>query len=79
MLHDAMLMVGVHGADLTNMIFLPANAAVVELGVECEIEGASVDSPFWRGPGTLMNNTILQHARQRWKQQQQQPGALTEG
>ena len=58
-LHDVMLMVGVHGADLTNLIFLPTMAAVVEIGVECEVEGASVDSPFWRGPGTLMNHSIL--------------------
>ena len=56
-----MLMVGVHGADLTNMIFLPAKAAVVEIGVECELESASVDSPFWRGPGTRMNHSILKH------------------
>ena len=60
-LHNVMLMVGVHGADLTNMIFLPAKAAVLEIGVECELEGASVDSPFWRGPGTWMNHSILKH------------------
>jgi len=71
-LHDVMLMVGVHGADLTNLIFLPTMAAVVEIGVECEVEGASVDSPFWRGPGTLMNHSILAHARATWKEQQRQ-------
>lgn len=73
-LHDVMLMVGVHGADLTNLIFLPTMAAVVEIGVECEVEGASVDSPFWRGPGTLMNHSILAHARAIWKEQQRQGG-----
>merc|ERR1711939_222636 len=51
-LHDAMLLVGIHGADLTNMIFLPKGAAVVEVAVECEVEGGSIDTPFWRGPGT---------------------------
>ncbi|CAL1135720.1 unnamed protein product, partial [Cladocopium goreaui] len=71
-LHNVMLMVGVHGADLTNMIFLPAKAAVLEIGVECELEGASVDSPFWRGPGTWMNHSILKYARESWKIQQQQ-------
>ncbi|CAK9014636.1 Magnesium-chelatase subunit H (Mg-protoporphyrin IX chelatase subunit H), partial [Durusdinium trenchii] len=75
-LQDAMLLVAVHGADLTtlhvggNMIFLPPAAAVVEIGVECELEGASVDSPFWRGPGTWMNSSILSGARQIWKEQQ---------
>ena len=69
-LHDVMLMVGVHGADLTNLIFLPTMAAVVEIAVECEVEGASVDSPFWRGPGTLINHSILAHARASWKEQQ---------
>lgn len=71
-LHDVMLMVGVHGADLTNLIFLPTMAAVVEIAVECEVEGASVDSPFWRGPGTLINHSILAHARASWKEQQRQ-------
>lgn len=75
-LHDVMLMVGVHGADLTNLIFLPTMAAVIEIGVECEVEGASVDSPFWRGPGTLMNHSILAHARATWKEQQRQGGWL---
>lgn len=36
-LHDAMLMVGIHGADLTNLIFLPAKAAVVEIALDCEV------------------------------------------
>lgn len=68
-LHDAMIMIGVHGADLTNMIFLPAGAAVVEVAVECEVEGGSIDTPFWRGPGTLMNGSVTEQARAMWRQQ----------
>ncbi|CAE8581780.1 unnamed protein product [Polarella glacialis] len=68
-LHDAMLILAVHGADLTNMIYLPMGAAVLEVAVECEVEGGSVDTPQWRGPGSLMNSSILQEARAMWKQQ----------
>merc|ERR1712194_14667 len=68
-LHDTMLLLAVHGADLANMVFLPAGAAVVELGVECEVEGGSVDTPYWRGPGTLINSSIYQEAVDRWRQQ----------
>ncbi|CAJ1409706.1 unnamed protein product [Effrenium voratum] len=80
-LHDAMAIVAIHGADLTNMIFLPAKAAVLEVALECELEGGSVDSPFWRGPGTLMNGSVLARARKIWREQQRQqlcpaPGAV---
>merc|ERR1712100_667692 len=68
-LHDAMLLLAVHGADLTNMVFLPKGAAVVEIGVECEVEGASIDTPFWRGPGTLMNSSVYREAVEHWKRQ----------
>ncbi|OLP89890.1 40S ribosomal protein S5-2 [Symbiodinium microadriaticum] len=71
-MHDAMLMIAVHGADLTNMIFLPASAAVLELGVECELEGSGVDSAHWRGPGTLMNNSVRDHASHLWFKQQEE-------
>ncbi|CAK0867971.1 unnamed protein product [Prorocentrum cordatum] len=66
-LHDAMLMVAIHGADLTGMIFLPQGAAVVEVAVECELEGGSVDSPFWRGPGTHMNSSVFEEAVDAWR------------
>jgi len=68
-LHDAMLLLGVHGADLTNMIFLPRGAAVVEVAVECEVEGGSVDTPFWRGPGTLINSSVYEEAVGLWRHQ----------
>eukprot|EP00927_Polykrikos_kofoidii_P011927 TRINITY_DN15103_c0_g1_i1.p1 TRINITY_DN15103_c0_g1~~TRINITY_DN15103_c0_g1_i1.p1 ORF type:complete len:922 (-),score=159.62 TRINITY_DN15103_c0_g1_i1:178-2943(-) len=66
-LHDTALLLGVHGADLTNMIFLPAGAAVVEVAVECEVEGGSIDSPFWRGPGTRINGSIRDEAAALWR------------
>lgn len=68
-LHDAMLMLAVHGADMTNMIFLPRRAAVVELAVECEVEGSSVDGHMWRGPGTLINGSVMREAAEIWRRQ----------
>merc|ERR1719362_891709 len=66
-LHDAMLMLTVHGADEANMVYLPMGAAVVEVGVECEEEGSSVDTPFWRGPGTAINSSIYLEAVDLWR------------
>lgn len=71
-LHDAMLLLAVHGADLTNMIYLPRGAAVVEVAVECELEGGSVDFPQWRGPGTLVNSSVYLEAKDAWRQQSAQ-------
>eukprot|EP00933_Yihiella_yeosuensis_P078811 TRINITY_DN9071_c5_g1_i1.p1 TRINITY_DN9071_c5_g1~~TRINITY_DN9071_c5_g1_i1.p1 ORF type:complete len:148 (-),score=31.01 TRINITY_DN9071_c5_g1_i1:668-1111(-) len=51
------------------MIYLPKGAAVIEIGVECEVEGGSIDHPMWRGPGTLLNNSVYDSAMQKWKQQ----------
>jgi len=68
-IHDAMLLLAVHGADLTNMIFLPQGAAVVEVAVECELEGGSIDFPQWRGPGTLVNSSVYQEAVDAWRRQ----------
>lgn len=69
-LHDAMLFIAIHGADLTNMVFLPQSAAVVEVAVECEVEGSGVDSNFWRGPGTLMNSSVYRMAVDTWSRQE---------
>lgn len=48
--------------------FSPAESfEVVEIGVDCYLEGASVDSNMWRGPGTRMNSTALADARRIWR------------
>lgn len=64
-----MLMLAIHGADLTNMIFLPPKAAVIEVAVECEVPGGSVDTPQWRGPGSLMNSSVYKEAKDLWQKQ----------
>merc|ERR1719329_1212186 len=65
------------------MIFLPQGAAVVEAAVECEVEGGSVDTAFWRGLGTLMNASIYEEASNIWRLQSSRgqcpaPGEISE-
>lgn len=63
MVHDAMLLIGVHGTELVQMIFLPPRAAVVEIGVHCHEKSFFVEPFDWRGPGWLLNSTLFHQAR----------------